>query len=38
MTAMTDMKLTLSDAFAALATIISLSAILYVLYMVLALF
>lgn len=38
MTAMIDMKLTLSDAFAAFATIVSLSAILYVLYMVLAFF
>jgi hypothetical protein len=38
MTAMIDMKLTFSDAFAAFATIISLSAILYVLHMVLAFF
>jgi len=38
MTAKIDMKLSLSDAFAAFATIVSFSAILYVLYMVLALF
>lgn len=38
MTAMFDMKLTSSDAFAALATIISLASILYVLHTVLALF
>lgn len=38
MTAMNDMKLTFSDAFAAFATIISLSSILYVLHVVLALF
>ncbi len=38
MTAIIDMKLTSSDAFAALATIISLASILYVLHTVLALF
>jgi len=38
MTAMIDMKLTFSDAFAAFAAIISLTSILYVLHVVVALF
>jgi hypothetical protein len=38
MTAMIDMKLTFSDAFAAFAAILSLSSILYVLHVVVALF
>jgi hypothetical protein len=38
MTAISNMKLTISEALAACATIVSLSAILYVFYLVVALF